>query len=188
MIPTFFTSPVGSPADAPGALPNVVLVGLSGAGKSTAGLALAEKLQRPFLDFDDEIERRAGMAIPALFAERGEGHFRELERALTEDCKQVSGMILAPGAGWIAAPGLLAMLRPPAKVIYLKVRPEAAARRMGEGRIVRPLLVRAGNPATALEKMLKEREPMYAKADAAVNTEMYDMERLIERLASVVTD
>ena len=186
-MPTFFTSPDGSPADVPDAVPNVVLVGLSGSGKSTAGRTLADKLQRPFLDFDDEIERRAGMGIPALFAERGEGHFRELERLLTEDCAQMSGMILAPGAGWIASPGLLAMLRPPAKVIYLKARPEAAARRMGEGRIVRPLLARSGNPATALEKMLKEREPMYAKADAAVNTEMYDMERLIDRLVNVVT-
>ena len=187
-MPTFFTSPGGSPADAPDATPHAVLVGLSGAGKSTAGRLLAEKLARPFLDFDDEIERRAGLSIPAIFAERGEGHFREMERELTEDCAQQSGMILAPGAGWITAPGLLARLRPPSKIIYLRVRPEAAARRMGEARIVRPLLGRAGNPATTLEKILQEREPMYAKADVTVNTEMYDMERLIQRLESVITD
>lgn len=184
---TFLTSPGGSPADQPGAMPNVVLVGLSGAGKSSTGRLLAEKLQRPFLDFDEEIERRAGLGIPAIFAERGEGHFREMERELTEDCAQQSGMVLAPGAGWITTPTLVARLRPPAKLIYLKVRPEAAARRMGEGRIVRPLLARAGNPATTLEKMLKEREPLYAKADASVNTEMYDLERLILRLESLVT-
>ena len=185
-MPTFFTSPGGSPADAAGATPNVVLVGLSGSGKSTVGRLLAEKLKRPFLDFDDEIERRAGLTIPAIFAERGEGHFREMERELTEDCAQQSGMILAPGAGWITTPGLVARIRPPARIIYLKVRSEAAARRMGEGRIVRPLLARAGNPATTLEKMLKEREPMYAKADAVVNTEMYDLERLVQRLESIV--
>ena len=186
-MPTFFTSPGGSPADAPGAQPNVVLVGLSGSGKSTVGRALAEALKRPFLDFDDEIERRAGMAIPALFAQRGEEHFRTLERELTTDCAQMAGMILAPGAGWITTPGLFQLLRPPALAVYLKVRPEAAARRMGEARIVRPLLSKAGNPAAALEKMLKEREPMYAAADAAVNTEMYDVERLTDRLVSVVT-
>ena len=185
-MPTFFTSPGGSPADAAGATPNVVLVGLSGSGKSTLGRLLAEKLKRPFLDFDDEIERRAGLTIPAIFAERGEGHFREMERELTEDCAQQSGMILAPGAGWITTPGLVARIRPPSQIIYLKVRAEAAARRMGEGRIVRPLLARAGNPATTLEKMLKEREPMYAKADAVVNTEMYDLERLVQRLESIV--
>ena len=185
-MPTFSTSPGGSPADAPDATPHAVLVGLSGAGKSTAGRLLAEKLARPFLDFDDEIERRAGLTIPAIFAERGEEHFREMERELTEDCANHSGMILAPGAGWITTPGLVNRLRPPARLIYLKVRPEAAARRMGEGRIVRPLLARGGNPATTLEKMLKEREPLYAKADASVNTEMYDMERLILRLESIV--
>ena len=185
-MPTFSTSPGGSPADAPDAKPHAVLVGLSGAGKSTAGRLLAEKLARPFLDFDDEIERRAGLTIPAIFAERGEAHFREMERELTEDCANHSGMILAPGGGWIGNIGVIEKLRPPAKFIYLKVRPESAARRLAEGGVVRPLLTRGGNPAKALEKMLAEREPLYAKSDVSVNTEMYDLERLIHRVTDVI--
>ena len=186
-MPTFLTSPGGLAADAPGAPRNVILVGLSGAGKSSAGKALAEMLSRGFLDFDEEIERRAGMTIPVLFAERGEASFRQLEKEVTEECQNVAGMVLAPGAGWMTGPGLLEMLRPPAQVIYLRVRPEIAARRMGEARILRPLLSRGGNPAAILERMLTEREAIYAKADASVNTEMYDLQRLVARLHDVVT-
>ena len=58
---------------------------------------------------------------------------------------------------------------------------------MGEARVVRPLLSRGGNPATTLERMLKEREPMYLKADVSVNTEMYDLQRLISRMKDVIT-
>lgn len=186
-MPTFLTSPGGLPADSPGAPRNVVLVGLSGAGKSDAGRAVAEALNRGFLDFDDEIERRVGMAIPAYFAERGEGAFRQQEKELSTECMELAGMILAPGAGWIAGVGLLDLLRPPAQVIYLKVRPETAVRRMGEARIVRPLLSRGGNPTTTLESMLREREQLYQKADVSVNTEMYDLQRLVARLKDVIT-
>ncbi len=186
-MPTFLTSPGGLSPDTPGAPRHVVLVGLSGAGKSAAGRALAEALGRSFLDFDEEIERRVGMTIPALFAERGEGAFRQAEKELTEECATVVGMVLSPGGGWITGVGLLELLRPPAQVIYLKVRPETAVRRMGEARIVRPLLSRGGNPVTTLERMLVEREASYAKADVAVNTEMYDLQRLVARLKDVVT-
>ena len=186
-MPTFLTSPDGLAPDAPGAPRNVILVGLSGAGKSSAGKLVAEALGRGFLDFDDEIERRAGIPIPTIFAERGEGVFRKMETDLTTECQQVAGMILAPGGGWITGMGLLEMLKPPAQVIYLKVRPETAVRRMGEARIVRPLLSRGGNPGATLERMLQEREAAYAKADVAVNTEMYDLQRLVARLKDVIS-
>ena len=186
-MPTFLTSPGGLALDAPGAPRNVILVGLSGAGKSSAGRLLAEALARPFLDFDEEIERRAGFTIPGIFAERGEGVFRQMEKDLTTECAQVTGMVLAPGAGWIMGIGQLELLRPPAQVIYLKVRPDSAARRLGEARIARPLLSRGGNPASTLENMLKEREASWAKADDSINTEMYDLQRLVTRIKDVVT-
>ena len=58
---------------------------------------------------------------------------------------------------------------------------------MGEARIVRPLLSRGGNPGATLERMLAEREAAYAKADVAVNTEMYDLQRLVARLKDVIS-
>jgi shikimate kinase len=159
-----------------------VLVGLPGAGKTTIGRAVAEKLGRQYLDFDAEIERRQAMTVADLFAMRGEPYFRHLEKTLTEEVATVpGGMVLTPGGGWIGVPGAVSLLRPPAIVIWLKVRPAEAMRRMGEAKAARPLLNRA-NPIQELERLLVERESSYQTADASINTEMFPMARTVERV------
>jgi shikimate kinase len=157
-------------------------VGLPGAGKSTIGKALADATGRGFLDFDAEIERRVGTSIADIFATRGEPHFRNLEQQLTTEIAQWrGGLVLCPGGGWITSPGNLSALRPPARVVWLKVRPVEALRRMGEQVQRRPLLNRM-NPGAELEQLLKEREPLYAKADVSINTEMFPVTRIVERI------
>ena len=64
---------------------HLVLVGLPGSGKSTVGRAVARLVDRPFLDFDQEIVRRTGMSVSAIFETRGEAAFREEEVALTRE-------------------------------------------------------------------------------------------------------
>src|SRR5690349_25013537 len=105
MTDTFRTSKTVSSID-PGK-PHIILVGLPGAGKSTVGGLLAQKLNRTFLDFDLEIERREGVAISQIFGERGEAGFRQLERALTEELVQFGNMVLSPGGGWISQPDVV---------------------------------------------------------------------------------
>ena len=97
MTATFRTSQTVSALDP--SKPHIILVGLPGAGKSTVGALLGAKLGRTFLDFDAEIERREGMTIAQIFGERGEGSFRELERKLTAELKDLGNMVLAPGGG-----------------------------------------------------------------------------------------
>jgi shikimate kinase len=158
------------------------MVGLPGSGKSTIGKALGEVTGRGFLDFDSEIERRVGTSIADIFAMRGEPHFRNLEQQLTtEVATWRGGLILCPGGGWIGNPGALSSLRPPARVVWLKVRPVEAMRRMGEQAQRRPLLNRM-SPGAELEQLLKEREPLYAKADVSINTEMFPLARIVERI------
>jgi shikimate kinase len=65
-----------------------------------AGEALAQRLQRSFLDFDREIERREGASIAEIFAMRGEPYFRQQEIAITLELRQCGNMIVAPGGGW----------------------------------------------------------------------------------------
>lgn len=113
------TWPLGSVADL--SRPHLVLVGLPGSGKSTVGAKLARQLGRPFLDFDIEITRRQGMTIPDIFAQRGEPYFRELEHGLTAEVRELENMVLAPGGGWVVRPENVALLRPPAKLIYLRL-------------------------------------------------------------------
>jgi shikimate kinase len=168
MMDTFRSSRIASAPDP--ARPHLVLVGLPGSGKTTVGRLVAEALGRTFLDLDAEIERREGATIAALFAEKGEPWFRARERALTGEVRALGNMVLAPGGGWIADPGNVAMLRPPARIIYLKVRPETALRRMGADTAARPLLG-GSDPLGALRGLLARRAAAYRVADIVIDTE-----------------
>jgi len=163
---------------------HLILVGLPGVGKSTVGAAVAECLGRPFLDFDAEIERRAGKSVAEIFAERGEAAFRELERALTEEVRTAPSMVLAPGGGWVAVEGNVALLRPPGRIIFLDARPETVLRRLGEERFRRPLLSGA-DPLGALRQLLADREPAYRSADHVIDAEVTRFQELIRVIAEL---
>lgn len=166
--------------------PHLILVGLPGAGKSTVGRRVARRVGRPFLDFDREIERREGMSIAALFAARGEAYFRQQEVELTRELAGTGGMVLAPGAGWIMNEGVLELLRPPARMIYLHVPPAVALRRMHRARAKRPLLA-GSDPLAELHRLLAEREPMYRTGDRVVHVETFKPQEVIEEVARLAS-
>jgi shikimate kinase len=157
-------------------------VGLPGSGKSTIGRRVARRLGRPFLDFDSEIERRQGKSIAQIFAEVGEAGFRALELDLTKELAQTGGMVLAPGGGWTTIPGAAALLRPPARMIYLRVRAEVAIGRILRGRRIRPLL-QTPDPLETLRKLLAEREAGYLEADHVIDVELIKSQQLIATIA-----
>jgi shikimate kinase len=183
MTPTFHTSRPVLEADRH--VPHVILVGLPGCGKTTVGRAVAERLSRPFLDLDEEIERREGESIGQIFGGRGEAYFRQLERQLTEELRECGGMIVSPGGGWVANPGLVALLRPPGRLVYLRVRPETALERLGANRALRPLLSRP-DPLSELERLHVARQAGYESADWFVDTELYGLQRVIEEVSGLV--
>jgi shikimate kinase len=180
---TFRTSQPGSAADA--SVPHLILVGLPGAGKSTVGSALARELDRSFLDFDAEIVRREGMTISEIFAQKGEPTFRQLEHGLTEELRAVGGMVLAPGGGWVGRPETVALIRPPSKMIYLRVRPRTALARMGRSVATRPLLGRP-NPVGELERLLQERRTAYESADYVVDVERVPIPEVVRRIVAAL--
>jgi shikimate kinase len=147
------------------------------------GGLLAQKLTRTYLDFDAEIERREGMPITQIFGERGEGGFRELERKLTEELKDLGNMVLAPGGGWIMDQQTVAMLRPPALMVYLRVRPETAFNRLGGSAGGRPLLNRP-DPMGELKKLFEARSALYQAADHEIGTELYKPEQVAEQIVT----
>ena len=157
-------------------------MGLPGSGKSTIGRRVARRLGRPFLDFDSEIERRQGKSIAQIFAEVGEAGFRALELDLTKELAQTGGMVLAPGGGWTTIPGAAALLRPPARMIYLRVRAEVAIGRILRGRRIRPLL-QTPDPLETLRKLLAEREAGYLEADHVIDVELIKSQQLIATIA-----
>jgi shikimate kinase len=166
---------------------HLVLIGLPGSGKSTVGRAVAKRLSRPFLDFDTEIERREGMSVARLFAERGEPAFREMEVALTRELTAAPPMVLAPGGGWVTIPDVMALIRPSGRIIHLQVSPKEALRRLTRSRTVRPLLAQA-DPATAMRTLWEQRSGLYAQADVTVDVEAVDSQRLIDSVVALAHD
>ncbi|HEY4215579.1 MAG TPA: shikimate kinase [Gemmatimonadaceae bacterium] len=182
MTPTFRTSRPGSAADP--SKPHLILVGLPGSGKTTVGQAVAERLGRTFLDLDLEIERREGRSIGQLFGEKGEAYFRKKERELTEELTVVGNMIVAPGGGWVTDPENVALVRPPSQLVYLRVTPESALKRLGPMRLMRPLLSRP-DPLGELKRLLAARKAAYEAADHVVSTELYDLQRVIDKVVDI---
>jgi shikimate kinase len=164
---------------------HLVLVGLPGAGKSTVGKLAAKRLKVPFVDLDREIELREGRKIPRIFTTRGEPYFRRLERELTVE---LSGgrrpSVIAPGGGWMADPANVALIRPPGRIIHLKVGIEVAAARLGTQIRGRPLLLGI-NPRARLAALWEQRAPVYAQADAQVDTEVLSPQQVAEKVAAL---
>ncbi len=144
----------------------VILIGLSGAGKSTVARLAAAELGAPWWDLDQVIASEAGVPIARLFAERGEEAFRELERRAMARILAGPPSVIAAGGGWAAQPGNLDRAEPGAYTLYLSLPPEVAARRLGAASD-RPLL--AGDPLPRLREQLAARGPWYDRAGMEID-------------------
>lgn len=148
----------------------VVLVGMMGAGKSTVGALLAERLGWRFIDLDSEIERVTGQTIPEIFAARGEPAFRALERELTARIASSRGIVLAPGGGWILQDANPAAMPAGTRYVWLRVSPEVAVQRIRQHKRERPLL-QGGDPVERARHLSEQREPLYRTAGREIDTD-----------------
>lgn len=164
-----------------GKKPNIILVGLSGSGKTVIGRAAARELHWPFIDFDTEIEHRQHMSVPQIFENRGEAYFRGLEQDLTRELVTCSGTIMSAGGGWVTNREAVALLRPTGRIIYLRAAPETLVGRLATARVRRPLL-EVPDPLDRLTRMLEARRAFYEEADLVIDTEVVDRKQLIEQV------
>jgi len=149
---------------------NIILVGPMGAGKTTIGRRLSQRLHRLFHDSDHEIEHRTGVDIPFIFEKEGEAGFRRRESAMLDELTQYHNIVLATGGGAILAEQNRIWLRTRGTVIYLRagVNQQLARIRHDEHR---PLLKTPDRKAT-LKKLFAERDPLYqATAHFVINTD-----------------
>ena len=142
--------------------PLLVLVGAPASGKTTVGLAVAERLGVPFRDTDADVEQVAGATVSDIFVDRGEEHFRALEEEAVERALREHEGVLALGGGAVLSAATRERLvvhgRGGGTVVWLEVDLPSAARRAGLSRD-RPLLQL--NPRAVLRTLLEARTPLY---------------------------
>ncbi len=165
---------------------HLILVGLPGAGKSTLGPLVARELAVRFVDLDVEIERAAGESVATIFARGGESAFRRWEHDQTERLRSATSSIVAPGGGWITQPDVVALLRPPSRIVYLRVLPATALARMGNEVRSRPLLS-GKDPLSVLTSLERRRGDVYRTADAVLDTESLTLQELVSRTAALAS-
>ena len=165
-----------------GSVGPIVLVGAPGAGKSTVGALLAERLGTEFIDADAVIEERAGKSIAEIFADDGEAAFRQLEEETTAALLRRPGGVLALGGGAVLSAATRRALQGH-RVVWLRVGVPAALHRVGLDS-ARPLLL--GNVRGRLIKLLGERRPLYDEvAGARVDTDDVSPEDVAELLLRI---
>jgi shikimate kinase len=160
---------------------NVFLVGLMGAGKTTAGRLMARRLKREFLDSDHEIERRCGVKVPVIFEIEGEAGFRLREAAVIAELTAREDVVLATGGGAVLDEANRRHLAARGTVIYLHAPPPALYERVRQDRN-RPLLATA-DPQARLQELYAVRDPLYREiADIVVDTGRQSVQSLARQL------
>jgi shikimate kinase len=146
----------------------IVLVGLMGAGKTSVGRRLAEKLGLAFVDADHEIETAAGKPIKDIFAEHGEAYFREGERRVIQRLIGNGAQVLATGGGAYINDETRARIQAAGVSVWLKASLAILMKRVAK-RQDRPLL-QTEDPEAVMRGLIDKRYPVYALADVTVES------------------
>ena len=162
----------------------VALVGMMGAGKTSIGRRLAARLNVPFRDADHEIEAAADLTISEIFTRFGEAHFREGERKVIARLLEEAPHVLATGGGAFMDPGTRAVMAERAFTIWLKAPLGLLLARVKK-RDTRPLL-KEGDMQATLERLLDQREPVYATADMTVESADEPHGAAVERIITAL--
>lgn len=147
----------------------LVLIGFMGSGKTTISRILANRFGFRCIDMDTALEEEAGMTITEIFAAEGEAGFRKRETALLRKYAEEgvspaggNGFILSTGGGVVVTPENRPLLKKIGRVYWLRIKPDTVLERLSKDRR-RPLL-QGGDRREKVEKLMKERTPMYREA------------------------
>ena len=170
-----------APDDEPSAR-RIALVGLRGAGKSSLGTKLAAALGLPFVELDAEVEREAGAKLGEVFAMYGQEAYRRFERrALERVLRTHEGAVIAAGGSLVTDPDTYRLLLDNCRTIWLKAKPEEHMNRVIAQGDLRPFKGRAA-ALEEIRKLLADRERLYARADATIETSGRPLKAALEEL------
>lgn len=163
----------------------IALIGLRGAGKSTLGRMLAEQLQVPFLELNQEIERVAGCSVREIYDLYGAGAYRRYERRALEEAVQIySDVVIATPGGIVSDPATFNELLTHCTTVWLQADPEEHMGRVIAQGDTRPM---AANPEAMddLRRILDGRAAFYSKADHRLDTSGKTLQQSFEELRRI---
>ncbi len=168
------------------AFAGIALIGLRGAGKSTLGRLLAQRIGWNFVELNKEIERLNGLSVAEIIALYGQEGFRRMEQAaLAQLLERKSLMVLATGGGIVSEPVTFDRVLSSFHTVWLKARPEEHMGRVRKQGDLRPM----ADDRSAMDELrtiLLSREPLYARADTKVDTAGLTVEQALARLTEQV--
>ena len=164
----------------------ILLVGLMGSGKTSVGKRLAKKLNLPFVDGDQEIEKAAGLSLVDVLKCFGEEEYRAGEKRVMKRLLQGAPCVLASGGGSFVADQTRALAKVHAITIWLKADIDVLYNRTA-GRKHRPFL--EGDDShlkNKLEKYISEEYPYYSEADIVVETKEEQVDNTVQRVIDAI--
>ncbi|KMO30044.1 helix-turn-helix transcriptional regulator [Methylobacterium aquaticum] len=180
----------GAAAPGEGPTQRVALIGLRGAGKSTLGRILAERMGWTFVELNREIERENGLSVAEIFAIYGQETYRRLEQgALRRLAERPGPMVLATGGGIVAEPVTFDLLLSSFFTVWLKARPEEHIHRVREQAakgLVQARMPDSDNALREIRAVLMSREPLYARARAVIDTADHNVAETAAELTALV--
>jgi XRE family aerobic/anaerobic benzoate catabolism transcriptional regulator len=166
----------------------IALIGLRGAGKSTLGAMLADRLEMPFLELDRLIEQESGVSLSVIFDLYGQSGFRRLERrVLDQIIERYPRFVLATGGSLVSEPATFERLLTMCFTVWLRATPEEHMQRVIAQGDMRPMADNRESMSD-LRRILDVREPLYRKADATINTSGGTVKESMELLTLAVQD
>ena len=161
---------------------NVYLTGFMGAGKTTVGRILAQRLCLSFLDLDDYIQLQSGRSIPDIFDQDGEDYFRSLEKEALLSVARIESTVVATGGGAVLAPENRQLMKDGGYVVYLAASSTTLQHRLGDPG-PRPLLAEP----SGLEALLARRLPLYQEADISVSTDAATHDQVADSIVKLLS-
>jgi shikimate kinase len=164
---------------------SIVMIGMPGCGKSALGRRLAPRLELPFVDVDEEIERAAGKSIKDIFADHGEAYFRDGERRVIARLLAAGPQVMATGGGALLNEETRANIRRSGVSIWVKADVALLVRRVTK-RSSRPLF-EGRDAETVVRDLMQARHPIYeAVADLTVESRDVPHEIIVDEIVTVL--